>query len=316
MEIKYKLWLEKDGEVFVPEAENLVHRYEAFYNECENLIRDCYLKHFDANDKEEEKHEHVLPVNLKPLELGEKEIIALVGGGGKSSLMYALAEDLASAGARVVILTTTKVYLPPHGLVDRLIISHEEGILDQLEAGLGEGDIVAVCSGVKDGKLRAVSEELIEEISRRNIADYIFVEADGAAGRPFKAPAPHEPPIPACATLVMCVVGIDVLGKALSSNHCYRPEFITKNFGLEAGEIIDEHLVAQVITSPQGGKKNLPGDARWLPVINKIDAKEDIAAAKRMARALAQEQGVEEIVFASALDLKLRVRVWHKRQRE
>ena len=44
--------------------------------------------------------------------LGPSEVIALVGAGGKSSLMEALARDYEAEGARVVLTTTTKIRPP------------------------------------------------------------------------------------------------------------------------------------------------------------------------------------------------------------
>ena len=41
---------------------------------------------------------------------------ALVGAGGKTTLMYALARRMADAGRRVVCTTTTKIFPPENGL--------------------------------------------------------------------------------------------------------------------------------------------------------------------------------------------------------
>jgi probable selenium-dependent hydroxylase accessory protein YqeC len=46
------------------------------------------------------------------LALGDKGVISLVGGGGKTSLMYSLARELVSFGKRVLTTTTTKIFMP------------------------------------------------------------------------------------------------------------------------------------------------------------------------------------------------------------
>src|SRR5262249_57619382 len=51
----------------------------------------------------------------------------------------------------------------------------------------------------------------------------ILDEADGSRTRPFKAPADHEPVIPEETTLVIAVVGADVLGQPLDGEHVHRP---------------------------------------------------------------------------------------------
>ena len=43
------------------------------------------------------------------LALGQREHVALVGGGGKTTLMFALAGELLQAGKKVITTTTTKI---------------------------------------------------------------------------------------------------------------------------------------------------------------------------------------------------------------
>ena len=55
---------------------------------------------------------------------------ALVGAGGKTTLMYALARRMADAGRRVVCTTTTKIFPPEDGLPVVLL----EGAADPVAA--------------------------------------------------------------------------------------------------------------------------------------------------------------------------------------
>ena len=55
---------------------------------------------------------------------------ALVGAGGKTTLMYALARRMADAGRRVVCTTTTKIFPPENGLPVVLL----EGVADPVAA--------------------------------------------------------------------------------------------------------------------------------------------------------------------------------------
>ena len=45
---------------------------------------------------------------------GEKHIISLVGGGGKTTLLHYLAGCFASRGMRTVVMTTTRMECPAH----------------------------------------------------------------------------------------------------------------------------------------------------------------------------------------------------------
>ncbi|MGL6173173.1 MAG: selenium cofactor biosynthesis protein YqeC, partial [Cellulosilyticaceae bacterium] len=45
--------------------------------------------------------------------LGIREgIIAFVGGGGKTTTIYTLARELSDQGKKVIVTTTTKMYIP------------------------------------------------------------------------------------------------------------------------------------------------------------------------------------------------------------
>ncbi|QFU22735.1 putative selenium-dependent hydroxylase accessory protein YqeC [Shewanella eurypsychrophilus] len=59
------------------------------------------------------------PVNLKSVT--DCQLIALVGGGGKTTCAFTLAQQAKSKGLRVLITTSTKMYLPDPSLCDGFI---------------------------------------------------------------------------------------------------------------------------------------------------------------------------------------------------
>src|SRR5207244_992641 len=98
----------------------------------------------------------------------------------------------------------------------------------------------------------------------------ILNEADGSRMRPFKAPAEHEPVIPAETTLVVPVVGADVFGKPLDPDHVHRPELVSALSGAPLGTPITPEIVARVLAHPDGGRKGVPAGARVVVLINKV----------------------------------------------
>ena len=140
-------------------------------------------------------------------------VTAVIGGGGKTTLLRTLGEELAAAGSRVLLCTTTKI-LPFSGLpCARTAL--------QLERLRGERRLL--CAGTPvpgTGKLTAPDTpmETLEAWF-----DYVLVEADGAARRPLKAHAPHEPVIPAEAEQTICVVGASGFGQPIA-DAAHRPE--------------------------------------------------------------------------------------------
>ena len=300
------------------QAEDLMRRYETMLEECAKSLENIFTQYFGQmtavnsavkSKVEKPKQEAGLPPSWKSLNFTAGDVVALTGGGGKSSIMYALAEELSQAGAKVLLTTTTKLYLPAHGAVHRLIISDEPGIIEQVRQGIKPQEIVALGCGVRDGKLLGLRAELVDKLADIAMADYILVEADGAAGLPFKAPDIHEPVIPQNSTVVLNVVGLDALEVPITKDYCHRPALIASICGLPTGARLDSQAIADVMLSAEGGRKNVPRGAQWLPVINKIDNLEDMPRAAQIARSLIKA-GADEVVFASVLGGNLQVRLW------
>lgn len=298
--------------IITHQAEDLMDRYDAFIRECDFAISSAFNKYFKyppgtvpATGKRSKS-----PV-IKTLQLNSGEVVALVGGGGKTSILFTLAEELALSGYKVVVATTTHYYFPSHGAVDRLLVFEEKELMSHLPQAVENARIVALGTGVHNGKLLAVSDAFVKWLKESQLVDFILVEADGASRKPFKAPADHEPVIPGCTDLVLTIVGVDILGKELNAANAHRPERISALTGLQEGEIIRPKDIAETLYSPQGGRKNVPEGARWLPVINKVDDSSKSSAAGSIASQLTA-LGAERVLFSSTIKGALKIRPWKK----
>ena len=139
-------------------------------------------------------------------------VTAVIGGGGKTTLLRTLGEEL--AGCHTVLLCTTTKILP----FPDLPCARTTAELDQLRRSHR-----LLCAGTDvpgTGKL-AAPETPMALLAER--FDYVLVEADGAARRPLKAHAPHEPVIPPEAVQTICVVGASGFGQPISEA-AHRPE--------------------------------------------------------------------------------------------
>lgn len=135
----------------------------------------------------------------------DRGVTAIIGSGGKTTLMYALAQELSRFGS-VIVTTTTHIWKPAHLPVTQWV-QDVKGI---------------VCTGspCENGKLCAPRQSM-EELA--DLADFVLVEADGSAGKPLKAHAAHEPVIPDNAAQVICVAGASGLNRPISEV-VHRPE--------------------------------------------------------------------------------------------
>lgn len=189
-------------------------------------------------------------------------VSALIGGGGKTTLLYALAEELRKKG-RVILCTSTHILVPEQY---PLVTGGAEAIRAALAA---HG---AVCAGtpVENGKLTAPAPSF-EELAA--LADYVLVEADGAKRLPLKAHAPHEPVVPANAQRVVLLVGADGFGKPISAV-CHRPELYAQRAGASVSDTVTPALAARVILAENLGDRIL---------INKVESDEAYERAKALA---------------------------------
>lgn len=220
----------------------------------------------------------------------EPGITAIIGSGGKSTLLKTLGLELMRAGGRVLLCTTTHMFpiagVPWDGSNRRLDAApwkpgaaHVPGCTCKVCAGMSRGSICQ--AGVLDpetGKLSAPAEPLGELARRFN---YVLAEADGSKQLPLKAHAAWEPVIPAATANVVWVVGASGLGKPIAEV-VHRPELFCERCDCEPTDIATPERVAQVLNAEMQ-MLNL-NNARIM--LNQVDTLADSTIADRFQAAL------------------------------
>ena len=228
------------------------------------------------------------------------EVVARVGGGGKSTAMFRLAREMVQKGGRAITTTTTRIFgaqialAPAHVSVAEATRDRIAAMLDVHRNGLVIGP-----TDRSTGKAEGVSLELFRDLRAWFPDACLLNEADGSRMRPFKAPAAHEPVIPPETTLVVPVVGADVFGKRLDDDHVHRPELIGALSGAAPGSLITAEVVARVLAHPDGGRKGVPAGARVVVVINKVESLPDRAPARDTATRLLRDPAIHSVVLAA-----------------
>ncbi len=213
---------------------------------------------------------------------GRQHAAAIVGAGGKTTIMYELAACLSGKGKKVLVSTTTHIYKPPEAVY--------AANLQQLEY-LWQRGSYAVCGRQAEdaGKLRMPEPDVLAKYMQ--LADITLLEADGAKGRPCKIPAAHEPVILPQCDIVIGVLGLDALGQAVEQA-CLRAELVQKLLGCDGSHLLTVNDLTYIMTSEFGLRKNVAG-RKFYPVLNKCDTV--VAAAKAAAIcALLQQQGIKK----------------------
>lgn len=238
------------------------------------------------------------------LGLGNKELISLVGGGGKTTLMFALARELYLKGKMVISTTTTKILEPTFEETNLLIVEKNEEIITDLcrEKILRYWHITLASERVNSGKLKGLNPDLINKLFVEEVAPYIINEADGSAQHSLKAPNATEPVIPVNTTLVVAVVGIEVVGRTLTEENVFRSEIASKLLNLPVNSRLTEEVVAKLITHTQGITKGSPLTARIIPFINKVDSIKDATAGRSLAKRILDQAfpQIKQVVLGRA----------------
>lgn len=206
--------------------------------------------------------------------MARHRLIAFVGGGGKTTNIYAMAHEARQAGKTVIVTTST--HMMPHPSLFLAAADEGEGLGRLLE----RYGIVTVGQLSREDKMTG-AEDLA---ACKRGADVVLVEADGARLRPLKAPADHEPVIPSEADGVVAVCGMDCLGRALGEI-CHRPERVAALLDKPLDGMITPADVAKILLSDQGSRKNV-GGLVFCCILNKADTEARRAGAEEIAALL------------------------------
>lgn len=212
---------------------------------------------------------------------GKKHNICLVGGGGKTTVMYELATAWAACGRKVLVLTSTHILQPADGSFAADAAAVQNLWQQGRYAVIGTPEL-------STGKLTAPPQGLYNELQLQ--ADVILCEADGSKHHPCKAPAEHEPVLLPDSDIVLAVAGMDALGRPLVQA-CQRPHLAAELLGCSLDSVIDAQMLASLLLSEQGARKNVGARAYYI-VLNKCDLLK--AAQQEKIRRLLVSAGMDE----------------------
>ena len=173
-------------------------------------------------------------MELAPLLKIEKGVTAIIGSGGKTTLLRTLSGELPG---RVLLCTSTHF----QGYADLPTVLDPTAA--DLRKALAAHPIVCAAGRSPTGKL--VDCGLPYE-TLADLADFVLVEADGSRRRPLKAHARHEPVIPPCTRQVICVVGLSGLHRPVSEV-VHRPELFCPLVGCTPEDEATPERVARAL---------------------------------------------------------------------
>lgn len=219
----------------------------------------------------------------------ENRYVFLIGGGGKTTLMFALAQSLCRKGHTVVTTTSTKIFRPPPEHSPAVVVNKDIPLLvPRLRDRLRDtAHVTAACATLANGeKLSGFSADELDQLREAKVADYLIVEADGSAGRSLKAHHDYEPVVSHRADLVIAVIGIDCIGKPLNDKHVHRARRFGELLGCKQGARIGVNEVAGIFFDPRGYLKSVGPQTEVVVFLSKAKSPADRENADLLASAL------------------------------
>lgn len=227
------------------------------------------------------------------LELPDHAVISVVGAGGKTSLIFAWAKQLAESGRKVIVTTTTHMRHPnshsdetfdPYIDVASVIqdpVDSTDLLFRNLSSALAMHGVVFAASTDPDNPCKVImpSVEVMDHIYE--LADVVLIEADGSRHMPFKYPAEHEPVIPDRTDVTVCVAGLNAYGNN-TEDVMYCADMVPDNIYRDT---IDETFMRAVLASPDGGAKGFRGEYRIF--LNQADDERLQSVARKLQKMLA-----------------------------
>ena len=208
---------------------------------------------------------------------------AIVGCGGKTGLMMRLAEE--NRRFRTLIATTTRIFPPSPGQIDRE--------LEQVETPVLPGATLAHGGLDPQGKLMPPKEPE----TLREWFDYSFWECDGSRTLPLKGWAEHEPAVPDFASLTIGVCALWPLGRPADKEIVHRPDLFCRMTGCLPGEPVRLAHIAAMVSSPEGMFRGSRG--RRVLFVNQTESEQGWELARQLCELLPSDLGAA--VFAGSL---------------
>jgi len=200
-------------------------------------------------------------------------VITLIGGGGKTGLMHLWARTLCDRGLSVITTTTTKLCNKPQpgfSFAQPATLAEAQTLLDEARCS---HQVLTLTGKLlpAEGKFCGIPCDWIDQLSHYSPQTHFFVEGDGSAGRSLKAHMPHEPVIPGCTSLLIPVLGLDVIGKPLNDSNVHRVEVFARITGRKPGNPVDPSSVLSIFLHEEGYLRQVPEKSTVMPFLNKAE---------------------------------------------
>lgn len=226
----------------------------------------------------------------KLLEIKKGDIVTVVGAGGKTSLITYLTKTYSSKN-KVLLSTTTKIYLPKKSDYDNKIMSTNLSNTFIKEGVTLYGQYIN-----NENKVMGVNFKELDVIIKD--FDYSFIEGDGSKHKKLKGWNEYEPLVYPKTTKNIGILDISAYGMCINNRNIHRLDQFLKICGRNNGKINLENL-KNVVLNKNGLFKNSVGEK--ILFINKVESKEKEEMAIKLISMIKNKDEDIKIVYGSLM---------------
>lgn len=205
---------------------------------------------------------------IDTFKISKKDIITIVGAGGKTSLMHS-ASSLLRKDYKVLITTTTHIYIPDDRFYDEIFMISDftNEKYNSIIKSRKNGVYVIGNYIVNNSKIKGLTPEMLDEIIP--YFDIVIIEGDGSKEKCLKGWNDNEPVIYQKTTKIIGVVDITSIGININEENIHRLNRFLEIINEDAPEIVKLNHLKDVVLNRNGLFKTFKKDK--ILFINKVE---------------------------------------------
>ncbi len=196
-----------------------------------------------------------------------KSCVGILGGGGKTTLLHALGDELSKTYDHVTLSSLTKAGISAQ---HRVHYYREFEVEESRELLFKINPLYIMAEQESEYKLIGLTPDQLQSL--HDASDLTLFECDGARKKPIKAHQPFDPVIPHFATHAIIMVGADAVGAKVDGKMVHRPELFRELWNVNANHILDPAFITRILTSEYGYLQKVPKGIELTYFVNKADA--------------------------------------------
>lgn len=213
------------------------------------------------------------------LKLKKYKDIALVGAGGKTTLVNRLTELLRHQ--HKILVSSTTIFLKPNSTSFDFIDYYYDQEYD-LSVIKDKGIYMIGRGRTQEDLIMGVEKEDIEYLSGG--FDHTIIECDFSNGRPLKGFRDFEPVIPNTTDVTIGIIDIQSLGLLVNSKNIHNLDKYIELTGSAIGSLVTINHLAKIVDDENALFKNAVG--KRVLFINKVEKELDQALALSLYEAI------------------------------